>query len=389
MDAETDDLNGKSGCCGGGTAQADGAQLPEKIQRGKGGSFNKNLCPLGLLAFVVVLILGLWLLVGGAGRDPLLALIPAAANRAEIYNCSAELREKIAELPLWAKPETAGAALADGVLRLEFAPALQGGEWKKIFPFVSRVARVFTAQGEFYLLESVKGGSGNGWDIERILSQEVAHGFVKDRDTVAVGGSVPARKLDIPGVGVVYALRDGNYLALSRSQEMIAAVVDCKLGKARSLADIDGVAQAESTQSALLVRYVAPAQANLLFPGVDENAFRPESAVLSVVRPAADGLLMASTVVDRGDAANPAEHGFFYYVGMTILLILSLVIGLPALFLLTTLLLAGYFYLMAWWRGEVVPLEPYELPELSKQMKEDLGGDGAAGAKNDPDGDRG
>lgn len=72
------------------------------------------------------------------------------------------------------------------------------------------------------------------------------------------------------------------------------------------------------------------------------------------------------------DAAGAAERTWLGWIACVILWCIGIVVGLVALLIVATLLLALYFYLEQWWRGELSPPTPPREAEVSPALREDV-----------------
>ncbi len=99
---------------------------------------------------------------------------------------------------------------------------------------------------------------------------------------------------------------------------------------------------------------------------------REEARLVWTLRPQAPHGLRAETrVVLAREAVK--RHGVLYYLGWTFLIVVLIVLAIPVLFIVLSLLMACWFYLVAWWNGELTPPKPEAAPELSPELRADMG----------------
>lgn len=359
------------------------ALLPAKQEGGCDCLSAKKLCPWGIVLLVLLVVAGAWLWLGGGSKDPVYSFVPASASKADTFNRDGRALAHLAALPLWQKPEQAAEIIRAGFLGMEFPELKTSGKWQEVLPLVNTATKAFTAEGTLHILTS-----GNAWQIERIITEEIASDYNRERDSIDILGIKIVRKLKIAGIGNVFLVRINQTVLLTRSEGLMRSAIACHRGQEDSLGVIGLRLPEDDSGRLVYCRYEVPAVANSFFTGVSEGNFRKDAALYSAWSAEGDGFAMRCRVINNAAITAASGHGVFYYIGMTILVLLSLVIGVPVVFILIVLLMAVYFHVMAWWRGELVPVEPAELPELSPQMKEDLGAEAAGDNPAPKDGNK-
>ncbi len=365
---------------------APAALLPQKTVEPCRCMSGRRLFPWGILLFLILLLTGVWLWIGDGKKDEVFALIPVKANSVRVINCNHTLLSNLSVMPLWNDSAKAQIGLAAGFAGSFYKDILfrrsELDTPRAVIAGMVERAAVAEIEGEtLYILYS-----NNAHDIEKIILRDVAKDFVKDRDSIEVEKVNFVRRLNIPGImGAIYLLRANNTVILTRSKDLLEKMLNCQQGKEQSLADIGLSWPDETGQRTVACMYVVPSQSNFFFLNLNPSLYRPDAAMFSAFNLAQDGFIVNVRVINNGKIVGDNGHGVFYYIGVVLLIALIIVVGAPVAFLLATLLLALYFHLMARWKGELIPIEPAELPELSPQMKEDLGAKElpAAGKEND------
>lgn len=334
---------------------------------------SQKLFPWGIAAFLVLLVAGVWLWVGDGKKDEIFELIPAKATSVRVINCNHTLLATLSQMPLWSDSAKAEIGLAAGFAgsfykdilfrRAELDPARAA-----IASMVERAAVADVGGDLLYVLYT-----DNAWQIEKTISYDVAKDYVKDRDSFEIAGVNFVRRLNIPGVmGSIYLLRVNDTVVLTRSKGLLEKTILCQKGQEQSLADLGLRWPDETGQRTVACIYVVPSESNFFFLNLDSSLYSPTAAMFTSFDLAQEGFAVDVRVINNGRQLG-GGHGFLYYAGVVLLIALIIIIGAPLLFVLATLLLALYFYLMAWWKNELIPIEPAELPEFSPQMQEDLG----------------
>lgn len=361
----------------------DGALLPVKPEGGCDCFSVKKLCPWGIVLLVLLFIAGAWLWLGGGSKDPVYSFVPATAYKVDTFNRDGRALAHLAALPLWQKPEQAAEIIRTGFLGMEFPELKTSEKWQEVLPLVTTATKAFTAEGTLHILTS-----GNAWQIERIITENIANDYNRERDSMDILGIKIVRKLKIAGIGNVFLTRINQTVLLTRSEGLMRSAIACHRGQEDSLGGIGLSLPQDDGGRLVFCRYEVPAVANSFFTGVGEGNFRKDAALYSAWSAEGDGFAMRCRIINNAAITAASGHGIFYYIGMTVLVVLILVIGLPIVFIMIVLLMAMFFHVMAWWRGELVPVEPAELPELSPQMKEDIGAEATGDKPGNSDADK-
>lgn len=353
--------------------------LPQKANEPCRCMSGKRLFPWGILIFLLLLLAGVWLWIGDGKRDEVFGLIPVKANSVRVINCNHTLLTNLSRMPLWNDSAKAEIGLAAGFAGSFYKDILfrrsELDTPRAVIAGMVERAAVAELEGELlYILYS-----NNTHAIEKIILKDVAKDFQKERDSVEIDQINFVRKLNIPGVmGAIYLLRANNTVILTRSKDLLQKALRCQQRQESSLADIGLGWPDESGQRTVACMYVVPSLSNFIFLNLTPTLYRPDSAMFSTFNLGQDGFDINVRVINNGKIVGGTGPGVLYYIGVVLLVAVIIVIGAPVAFLVATLLLALYFYLMAWWKNELIPIEPAELPELSPQLKEDLAGKDSA-----------
>lgn len=359
--AEAAGATGATGATGSGEQRLPSVPDKEKKKKSKTG--------LKLLVVIAVVIVLLLLFGGGKKEGGIFSLVPANAQSFRAVDLSDEVIDSVASLPLWEDKEQAGKTARLEIYKNSLPGYAENGEFSTLASIV-RKSVVATVEGnKLYVLDS-----GNPWQIERVYVRNISED--KGKTKVQVEGIDYVYKIVLGGKDY-YLVKIASRIVISQSKELIAAAVNCHTGKASSLEDV-GISWKDGAQSRVSgCLYQVPALAGRssigAITGFNSADYRKNVAELITFTLKPDGMVADMRVIDTS-AYVGSSGGILSFIGSAILILLAVVIGLPMGFLLIVMLTAVYFYLAALIKGELVPVEPPELPELSKQMKDNLSG---------------
>ncbi len=348
-----------------GSSEAQLPSVPDNSAHEK--SHNNRILVAGILIAVLLILV----FVTSGGRDGgIFSFVPSSASTVEAIDVSDNTFGYIASLPLWKESETVGTELRTGVFRKMLPGFSDSDDYAATAALCKRLLLAEIKGEKLYVIDS-----GNPWQIERSYTKRLVAGGETSKVNIERIDKVFKVKL---GGADFYVVKIASKVVLSESKELIAKAIRCYRGDDSSLADLGLRWDNDSDQRLIGYIYKVPAVVKtdrLKELGFNISEYRKDAAELStiMVSPGANnGIVTRMTVINGSEISSASSGGIFSFIGSAILIILAIVIGLPMLFLLIVMLTAVYFYIVALIKGELVPVEPPELPELSKQMKEDL-----------------
>ena len=346
----------------------------------KGSSFGVGgVGSLALAGLVLIVILTVLIVRSQSSDEDVLSFAPADSFYAiEIENIdgAADVLESV---PLWRNDK-----LAKQELIAEIAALL--GKDSDILKKFSGNVRSVTHIESFVAKKPAKMlvlKVGNGWDIESYYRRE----YSKVATPVTFAPSMHGLAITRPDKSVFYLKKIANFVLLSENKELLLRSLAAYTGDELSLAQC-GVRFGDGEDcmprfrlymaiNSFLLNY--PEYKTLLPEVVSrdiagDSAFLYE-ATLNATGFVAEGKFIRNEAAGYASGVNTAEKsggGILATIFRIILIIVIILIALPILFIAFTLLLALYFFIVAWWKGELVPIDP-PLKDLSPNLKEDLG----------------
>ena len=334
---------------------------------------------LALVGLVLIVILTVLIVRSQNNEEDILSFAPADSFYAfEVENIEGAA-DVFASAPVWRGNELT----KDGIIQ-EFSKMF-GSDSDILEKFVGNITSVTFIESfvnktpQKMLVFNV----GNGWDIERYYKRE----YSKVATPVKFASSMNGLEITRPDKSVFYLKKIANFVLLSENKDLILRSLSAYKEDELSLAQCN-VRFGDGEDGMPRIRlYVAinsffmnyPEYKGLI-PEKMNNAIAGDSAFLYEATLNATGFVAEGKFV-KNEAAGYASgvnagtktgRGFFGTVFWVIFIIILILIAIPVLFVIFTLLLALYFFLLAWWKGELVPIDP-PLKDLSNNLKEDLG----------------
>ncbi len=334
---------------------------------------------LALVGLVLIVVLTVLIVRSQNNKEDILSFAPADSFYAfEVENIEGAA-DVLAGAPVWRKNELT----KDGII-FEFSKML-GADSNIIEKFVGNITSVTFIESfvnkspQKMLVFKV----GNGWDIERYYKRE----YSKVSAPVKFASSMRGLEITRPDKSVFYLKKVANFVLLSESKDLILRSLSAFKEDELSLAQCN-VRFGDGEDGMPRIRlYVAinsfvinyPEYKGLI-PQKMNNAIAGDSAFLYEATLNATGFVAEGKFIKNEaagyasgvNAANKNSRGFFGTIFRVIFITILVLIAIPVLFVAFTLLLALYFFIRAWWKGELVPIDP-PLKDLSNNLKEDLG----------------
>ena len=224
---------------------------------------------------------------------------------------------------------------------------------------------------------------GNTWDIESYFKRE----YSKVSTPVKFAPSMRGLEITRPDKSVFYLKKLANFVIIAESKELLIRSLAAYKKDQLSLAECnihfgdgdDGMPRVR-LYAAINSFYINYPQKREMIPPKIYNMIAGDSAFLYEATINSNGFVAegkfirseAATYASGSEMQQNSQRGFFGTILWIIFIVVLIVIAIPILFLISTLLLALYFFLIAWWKGELVPVDP-PLKDLSSHLKEDLG----------------
>lgn len=335
-----------------------------------------------LIVLVVLLAWSFWT----ARSDSAMAqLVPAEAVLYLEANDIEGIGMALAASPLW-KEHEGGAGVRELQDKGFEQVALALGSVRE------RVARDLVRHADAFAIGYVPGDGGSlDWIAALRTSNEAAlldvlrKEVASEREKVRIGGE-DVERLTLFHGGNLHVLSRNGHVVLTPSARQVEFLL-AKRGTRASVADL-GVIPESSVPALHILTSVQPLVKEVYGQGLLDRipAFLPslEPRVPLSERINPNARLRASLRFPAGRAeldttmlapeeVRPRGRGLLSYLLWTVLILVLIVIAIPLVFLVSVLVLAAYFYLMAWWRGELSPSSPPTPKPLSPQAREDLG----------------
>lgn len=330
------------------------------------------------IAVVLVIILTVLIVRSQDREEDVLSFAPADSYFAyEIENLEGAC-EVVARMPLW-KEE----AFNKEKLFNEFVEWFdQDAELIKRF---REVIKSFTYIESFVDRKPVRMvvlRAGNTWDIESYFRRE----YSSVTTPVKVAEDLTGLEITRKDKSVFYLKKIANFVIITENKALLKRSLACYTKDELSLADCnirfgDGNSGMPRLRiyTAINSYFINYPQSRSFFPPNVYSMIAGDSAFLYEATINDSGFVaegriirsIAAAYATGDELASTGSSGFWSVVGWLIVILLIIIIGLPLLFVLSTLLLALYFFLIAWWKGELVEIDP-PLTEMSKEMAEDL-----------------
>ena len=224
--------------------------------------------------------------------------------------------------------------------------------------------------------------AGNTWDIESYFRRE----YSTITTPVRVAKDMTGLEITRKDKSIFYLKKIANFVLITDNKELLKRALAAFKKDELSLAecnirfgDGDGGVPRLRIYTAINSYFINYPEDRSFFPPkvysmiAGDSAFLYE-ATLNEAGFVAEGRIIKSIAAAyaTGDKySGEGNSAFWSVIGWIILVIVIIFIGLPLLFVLSTLLLALYFFLVAWWKGELVEIDP-PLAEMSREMKEDI-----------------
>ncbi len=334
---------------------------------------------LALVGLVLIVVLTVLIVRSQSSKEDILSFAPADS----IYALEVENIEGAADvmdsLSIWKDDRLTKGALitefshwfgADGDIIKKFA-----GNVKSVTLLESLVAD----KPEKLLILKV----GNGWDIESYYKRE----YSKISTPVTFAPSMHGLKITRDDKSAFYLKKVANFVLLSDEKSLLLRALSAYKGKELSLAACnikfgDGESEMPRVRfytaiNSMLVNYP---EYKLHIPQSVQPDIAGDAAFLYEATLNAGGFVAEGKFIRNeaagyasGNAASSASRGgIISSILWTILVIIIVLIAIPIVFVAFTLLLALYFFIAAWLKGELVPIDP-PLKDLSDNLKEDIG----------------
>ncbi len=334
---------------------------------------------LALVGLVLIVVLTVLIVRSQSSKEDILSFAPADS----IYALEVENIEGAADvmdsLSIWKDDRLTKGALitefshwfgADGDIIKKFA-----GNVKSVTLLESLVAD----KPEKLLILKV----GNGWDIESYYKRE----YSKISTPVTFAPSMHGLKITRDDKSAFYLKKVANFVLLSDEKSLLLRALSAYKGKELSLAACnikfgDGESEMPRVRfytaiNSMLVNYP---EYKLHIPQSVQPDIAGDAAFLYEATLNAGGFVAEGKFIRNeaagyasGNAASSASRGgIISSIFWTILVIIIVLIAIPIVFVAFTLLLALYFFIAAWLKGELVPIDP-PLKDLSDNLKEDIG----------------
>ncbi len=334
---------------------------------------------LALVGLVLIVVLTVLIVRSQSSKEDILSFAPADS----IYALEVENIEGAADvmdsLSIWKDDRLTKGALitefshwfgADGDIIKKFA-----GNVKSVTLLESLVAN----KPEKLLILKV----GNGWDIESYYKRE----YSKISTPVTFAPSMHGLKITRDDKSAFYLKKVANFVLLSDEKSLLLRALSAYKGKELSLAACNikfGDGESEMPR----VRFYTAIN-SMLVNNPEYKLHIPQSVQPDIAGDAAflyEATLNAGGFVAEGKfirneaagyasgngASSASRGGIISSIFWTILIIIIVLIAIPIVFVAFTLLLALYFFIAAWLKGELVPIDP-PLKDLSDNLKEDIG----------------
>ncbi len=350
--------------------------VAERKESGFGVGGVGSLALIGLLLIVVLTVL---IVRSQNSEEDLLSFAPADSFYAlEVENIEGAA-EILQSVPLWKDD-----ALKKEDIIAEFSNWF-GADRDIIKRFAGNIKSVtfvesFVAkQPEKMLILKV----GNGWDIENYFRRE----YSKVSTPVTVAPSMHGLEITRPDKGVFYLKKVAGFVVLAENKDLLIKALAAYKKEQLSLAECnirfgdgeDGMPRVRM-YAAINSFFINYPQYRESLPPTIYNKIAGDSAFLYEATISSTGFIAEGRFIQNkaagyasGSAVKPSsEGGFFSTLLWIILIIIIIIIAFPIVFVLFTLLLALYFFLLAWWKGELVSIDP-PLKDLSNNLKDDLG----------------
>ncbi len=334
---------------------------------------------LALVGLVLIVVLTVLIVRSQSSEEDVLSFAPADSIYAlEVENIEGAA-DVIDSLPIWKDDRLTKGALitefshwfgADGDIIKKFA-----GNVKSVTLLESLVAE----KPEKLLILKV----GNGWDIESYYRRE----YSKISTPVTFAPSMHGLKITRDDKSEFYLKKVANFVLLAEDKSLLLRALSAYKGQDLSLAACnikfgDGESEMPRVRfytaiNSMLVNYPKYKVhiPETVQPDIAGDAAFLYEATLNAGGFVAEGKFIRNEAAGyaSGTAAASASHGgIISSILWTILIIVIVLIAIPVLFTAFTLLLALYFFIAAWLKGELVPIDP-PLKDLSDNLKEDLG----------------
>ncbi|MBP5233157.1 MAG: hypothetical protein J6333_07085 [Planctomycetes bacterium] len=317
--------------------------------------------PLAVAAILLVIILAALIIHNEKRHRSALDLLPPETNFYHSYPHAAAVHEIAANLPLWSKGTDPDAKRKAEITKL--FGKLPDDAAKAFSQNVTHWGTADVAGVPCLILEC-----GSAWDVKKAFA---------DARGIDFSGFKDAYQIALPsGKPMFFALLK-PYAVFTPNKATLGRIVACWQG-ARSIGS--SLERAPFTfppahRSEIFSRREGP----ISFAGIDGVA--APGTCLFLEATFKDRQLHAhadNAVIPVKEAAPEADaggHGFWHYALWTLLVLVLIVVGLPLLFILVVLLLAGYYHVMSKIRHEdAIPTVAPALPPLSNEMAEDLKG---------------
>lgn len=334
---------------------------------------------LALVGLVLIVILTVLIVKSQSSDEDILSFAPADSFYAlEIENIEGAA-EVLSTVPIWREDK-----FSEEKLVAEFAGYFgEDGDILQKFKGNIRSVTFIESFVERKPAELLVFKVGNGWDIESYYKRE----YSKVSSPVNFAPSMHGLQITRPDKSVFYLKKIANYVLLSDSKALILRALSAYTGDELSLAECnvkfgdgdDGMPRVRmyTAINSFLMNYpeykgMIPEAVSSQIAG--DSAFLYE-ATINATGFVAEGKFIKNEAAGYASGINSSEKGgggllsTIFWVILTIIIVL---IAIPILFVAFTLLLALYFFILAWWKGELVPIDP-PLKEMSTNIKEDIG----------------
>lgn len=327
--------------------------------------------PLGVAAVLLVIIFTALIIHNENRSRSMLALLPLDTEQYLSHPSCAAIQKIEDGLGVWEKtpsgkqPERASFAEICAELKItspEAVETLKANRWGRA------AFRVKTADAD-KVRECVIFECGSAWDVKKI--------FADKGKKITIGGFHDAYELP----GRYFAMLK-PYAVFTDDKDALETVIACWQKKIPSLADEMGGSKFSYDKNYRLESFVRAANVSgrnnirpVFLGGFDFQRQMPTDSALLTEKTVKNGKIFSQTSfirVPRAVESAAQSCGFWSWLGWIVGIIAALVIGLPALFILTVLLLAGYFHIVSRIKGENVPTVAPALPPLSEELKADL-----------------
>lgn len=342
-----------------------------------------SLCSTAVIGIALLLLIGLLILKTQKSDPSQFALLPEDTF---LYTECSEIdsaSEMLASLPIWKNKVKELVPVIRQKLYNKFGADKEMAE--KFTGNITSIGLAYTANNQSFVIVKC----GNTLDIEKYFKAKAS-----SSERASKGRRNDIKVFRIAGKKDLYMLKIGEYLTLADNMEILNRAIACFTEKAPSLASTGvSFSKQQLEETPYLRIYAALAPTQKMFSALPEYTqflkslalpeYTADSAMLYEAQLTNSGFIatanfittkaaLAAVKAAKTQTKNVETHGFFYYLIWAIIILLALIIGIPVGFLLLTLLIAVYFYIAAWMQGELVPIEPAELAELSPQIQEDL-----------------